>query len=58
MAATLLTRKQAAEIVGCDIRTIDRRIRSGELPARRSGRLVRIDPADLDAMFSDPKRWA
>lgn len=58
MAATLLTRQQAAERVGCNVRTIDRRIRAGELPARRSGRLVRIDPEDLDAMFSDPKRWA
>lgn len=58
MAANLLTRQQAADIVGCNIRTIDRRIRSGELPARRSGRMVRIDPHDLDAMFSDPKRWA
>lgn len=58
MAANLLTRQQAADIVGCNIRTIDRRIRSGELPARRSGRMVRIDPNDLDAMFSDPKRWA
>ena len=57
MAATLLTRQQAANRVGCNIRTIDRRIRSGELPARRSGRLVRIDPADLDKMFSQPKDW-
>lgn len=58
MAATLLTRQQAADIIGCNVRTIDRRIRSGDLPARRSGRMVRIDPADLDRMFSDPKRWA
>lgn len=58
MAANLLTMKQAAEHVGCSFSTIRRRIRTGELPARRSGRLVRIDPADLDAMFSDPKRWA
>lgn len=57
MAATLLTRQEAAERVSCSVATIDRRIRNGELPARRSGRLVRIDPADLDAMFSDPKRW-
>lgn len=58
MAANLLTRQQAANRVGCNIRTIDRRIRSGELPARRSGRLVRIDPDDLDRMFSQPKDWA
>lgn len=58
MAANLLTMKQAAERVGCSFSTIRRRISTGELPARRSGRLVRIDPADLDAMFSDPKRWA
>ena len=57
MAANLLTRQQAANRVGCNIRTIDRRIRSGELPARRSGRLVRIDPDDLDKMFSQPKDW-
>ena len=57
MAATMLTRQQAATRVGCNVRTIDRRIRSGELPARRSGRLVRIDPDDLDRMFSQPKDW-
>ena len=57
MAATMLTRQQAAIRVGCNVRTIDRRIRSGELPARRSGRLVRIDPDDLDRMFSKPGDW-
>lgn len=58
MAANLLTRKQAAEWAGCSTATIDRRIRLGELPARRSGRMVRIAMADLERMFSDPGRWA
>ena len=40
-----MTTKEAAEVLGVCERTICRRIRAGEIPAVRCGRLVRI-PAD------------
>ncbi len=40
---------QAAERTGLSIRTLRRRIATGELPAYRSGhRIIRLDPADVD----------
>ncbi len=48
----LLSPSQAAELLGLSVRTIRRRIASGQLPAYRSGRkVIRIKTADLDRIF-------
>jgi len=48
----LLSPNQAAELLGLSVRTIRRRIASGQLPAYRSGRkVIRIKTADLDRIF-------
>jgi excisionase family DNA binding protein len=44
----LLTKKAVALIVGASEKTIDRRIRSGELPVIRDGRIIRVHPDDLE----------
>jgi excisionase family DNA binding protein len=43
----LLTIKEVAQIQQTCERTIRRRIASGELPAIRDGRLIRVRPRDL-----------
>jgi excisionase family DNA binding protein len=49
--SVLLKASEAAELVGCHVETIHRRIREGSLPAVRIGdgpkAQVRIDSADL-----------
>ena len=45
----LLTYKRAAEVLGVTERTVWTLVDSGDLPAVRFGRSVRIDPADLRA---------
>ena len=47
-AAPLLTRREAAESLRQSVRMIDMLIASGELPAVRIGRSVRIRPSSLD----------
>jgi excisionase family DNA binding protein len=42
-----LSRDQAAGILGVSAQSIDKRIKSGELPAHRLGRTVLIKPSDL-----------
>ncbi len=44
----LLTKKRVAEILDTSEKTVDRRIRSGDLPAIRDGRIIRIRPEDLE----------
>jgi len=44
----LLTKKQVAGILDTSEKTIDRRIRSGELPVIRDGRIIRVHPDDLE----------
>ena len=53
----LLTRVEAAEILGCSLDTLDRRIAQGKLPALRDERLVRISVDDLNAYIRSSKRW-
>ena len=49
---TLLTKNQVAEMLGISAKTIDRRIRSGELPVIRDGRIIRVHPDDLERYIS------
>jgi excisionase family DNA binding protein len=55
--ARLLTREQVAEILGCSLDTVDRRITQGKLPALRDGRLVRVMEDDLRAYIRRSKQW-
>lgn len=43
----------AATLAGVSEKTIRRRIRSGEIPSRRIGRSVRVDPTKLRALDTD-----
>jgi len=47
-----LSSSQAAELIGCDPRTLRRMVAEGRLPAARLGprRLLRFDPRDLEAL--------
>ena len=45
----LLTVAEVAEVMGTCERTVRRRIDSGDLPALRDGRLLRVRPSDLRA---------
>lgn len=48
----LLSQAQAAEYLGVTDRTIRNYVSRGELPAYRvGGRVVRIDPADLEKLL-------
>lgn len=51
------TIQSAAERTGLSVRTIYRRIQTGQLRVYRSGRTVRLDPADVDAMFTCSDAW-
>lgn len=44
----LLTLPDVAEILGCSLKTLRRRIDAGELAVIRDGRLIRVHPEDLD----------
>lgn len=50
-----LTIEQAAEQLGCSIRTIKRRISDGTIPVAQLGYAVRIHPDDLRALAA-PRR--
>ena len=41
----------AATRIGVSVKTIRRRIAEGVLPVYRCGRILRLDPDDVDAMF-------
>ena len=49
----LLTIAQAARLLACSTRTVQRRITSGDLPAVHCGQLVRIRATDLDDYLSN-----
>lgn len=42
---------QAADRTGVSIKTLRRRIACGELAAYRTGRLIRVDPRDVDCIM-------
>jgi excisionase family DNA binding protein len=43
----LLTREEAAELLGMSVSWVKAQIRSGKLRAKKLGKLVRIEPQDL-----------
>lgn len=45
------TTEQAAEILQCSLSTIRRRIRSGELSALKSGKILRIPESAIKKMM-------
>lgn len=45
-----LTLKQAAEVLAVSVDTVRRRIASGELPAQRVGRQLRVFEDDVEAL--------
>ena len=38
-----------AELLGCSVPTVERKVASGEIPSFRIGRLRRFDPAEVKA---------
>ncbi len=52
-SADLLTRSEAARYLRVSDRTVSRLIRTGELPAARIGRAVRIRQSDLLDMLNE-----
>lgn len=53
MRSELLTVPQVADRLGCSVATVKRRVRTGELPAYRDGRLVRVRELDLDRYIAE-----
>jgi excisionase family DNA binding protein len=51
----LLTYPEAGKVLGVTERTIFTMVKTGELPAVRFGRSVRIDPADLRRFINKAK---
>ncbi|SJN44187.1 helix-turn-helix domain-containing protein [Luteococcus japonicus] len=47
----------AAARIGVSVKTIRRRIAGGVLPVYRCGRILRLDPDDVDAMFDRYPQW-
>jgi excisionase family DNA binding protein len=51
-SSAILTKQQAAELLGCTVRYIERQIRAGRLRAcKPTGKLVRILRRDFDAFL-------
>lgn len=48
----LLTIEQTADALNMSPETVRRRIKSGQLPVIRDGRIVRVRPADLRAYIA------
>jgi excisionase family DNA binding protein len=53
-----LSVSEVAELLAVDHKVIRRAIERGELPAIRIGRLLRVDPADLEALAYRPRPGA
>lgn len=53
-----ITLEQAAERTQLSVRTIRRYIAQGKLTAYRAGRVIRLLPADVDALFTPTTQWA
>lgn len=51
IARTYESLANAAARMGVSVKTVRRRIADGVLPAYRCGRILRLDPNDVDGMF-------
>lgn len=49
----LLTKRHVAETLGASLRTIDALIQRNQLQVVRIGKLVRIEPAEVDRCISE-----
>lgn len=54
MSGRHLSVAECAELLAVEHKTVRRLIERGELPALRVGRVLRIDPAALDALAYQP----
>ncbi|MHB1009426.1 MAG: excisionase family DNA-binding protein [Propionibacteriaceae bacterium] len=50
-ARTYESLASAAARLGVSVKTVRRRIADGVLPVYRCGRIIRLDPTDVDGMF-------
>lgn len=55
MTTALLTYKDAAKVLGVSERTVWQLVRDGKLVHVKLGRVVRIDPADLQILIQRSK---
>ena len=53
--AKLLSYREAGKILGCSEKTVWTMVNTGQIPACRFGRLVRIDPQDLQLFIERSK---
>lgn len=54
--ARLLTKSEAAAQIGVSDRSLQRHIAAGDIAVVRIGRMVRIDPAELDRFLAEGPR--
>lgn len=54
----MLTIEQVSELTQLSPRTIRRHIAEGRLVAYRAGRLIRLKPEDVDALFTPTNKWS
>lgn len=55
MQKRLLTPKDVAELLQISVRTLERWVAEGKLPAIRLGRLIRFDPDDIRKFIDERK---
>jgi excisionase family DNA binding protein len=51
------TLQSAADRTGMSVKTLRRRIADGALPMYRCGRILRVDPSDVDGLFCRSTSW-
>lgn len=47
----------AAARIGVSVKTLRRRIAEGAIPVNRCGRILLLDPGDVDALFCRYPQW-
>jgi excisionase family DNA binding protein len=48
---------EAAELLGCSVATVRRRIATGVLPVIKHGRILRLLEADLHEFIRNSRKW-
>lgn len=56
--AEMMTKAEVAQRLQVSIKTIERWIASGDLPAHRFGKSVRISAADYRAFVEKTRKWS